>query len=163
MKRLLTVRLLFGLLLLAWPWPTLSAGAQQEPPPPGQLIDLGERRLHLNCTGSGSPAVIAENGSGAFSIDWALVQPEVSKFTRFCSYDRAGYAWSDAGPTRDSVEETADDLHLLLHVAGVRPPYVLIGASLGGLYIRAYQRRYPNRIVGCDHGKESGLSRRRKE
>jgi pimeloyl-ACP methyl ester carboxylesterase len=92
--------------------------------------------------------VIAESGSGAFSIDWALVQPEVSKFTRFCSYDRAGYAWSDAGPTRDSVEETADDLHLLLQVAGVRPPYVLIGASLGGLYIRAYQRRYPNQIAG---------------
>jgi pimeloyl-ACP methyl ester carboxylesterase len=148
MKLLLSVHLISGLLLMASTWPSLSADAQQGPPPPGQVIDLGGRRLHLNCTGSGSPAVIAESGSGAFSIDWALVQPEVSKFTRFCSYDRAGYAWSDAGPTRDSVEETADDLHLLLQVAGIRPPYVLIGASLGGLYIRAYQRRYPDQIVG---------------
>lgn len=126
-----------------------SLGLSEPPPiPPGRLIDIGGRRLHLNCTGNGSPAVVAESGLGAFSTDWALVQPEVSKFTRFCSYDRAGYAWSDSGPTLDTVEETADDLGVLLRKAGVAPPYVLVGASIGGLYVRAYQRRFPEEVAG---------------
>jgi len=148
MRTLLSVHVVSRLLLLVWIWASLLAHAQQPPTAPGRLVDLGGRKLHLNCTGSGSPAVIAESGSGAFSIDWALVQPEVAKFTRFCSYDRAGYAWSDPGPARDSVEQTVDDLHLLLKTADIRPPYVLIGASLGGLYIRAYQRRYPSQVAG---------------
>jgi pimeloyl-ACP methyl ester carboxylesterase len=148
MKIHLPLRVISGLLLFAWIWLPLSAHAQQPPAAPGRLIDLGGRRLHLNCTGAGSPTVIAESGSGAFSIDWALVQPEVARFTRFCSYDRAGYAWSDPGPARDSVEQTVDDLHLLLHTANIRPPYVLVGASLGGLFILAYQRRYPSQVAG---------------
>lgn len=117
-------------------------------PAPGKLIDVGGRRIHLNCTGSGSPTVIAESGSGADSTAWALVQPKVSRFTRFCSYDRAGYAWSDDGPTVDTVAQTEDDLHLLLRTADIRPPYVLIGASLGGLFVQAYQRRYPDEVAG---------------
>jgi pimeloyl-ACP methyl ester carboxylesterase len=148
MKIHLAIRVVSGLILFAWIWPLLSAHAQQPPAAPGRLIDLGGRRLHLNCTGAGTPTVIAESGSGAFSIDWAIVQPQVAKFTRFCSYDRAGYAWSDPGPVRDSVEQTVDDLHLLLRTADIRPPYVLVGASLGGLFIRAYQRRYPSQVVG---------------
>jgi pimeloyl-ACP methyl ester carboxylesterase len=148
MKIHLPVRVVSGLIFFAWIWPPLSAHAEQPPVAPGRLIDLGGRRLHLNCTGTGSPTVVAESGSGAFSIDWALVQPQVAKFTRFCSYDRAGYAWSDPGPVRDSVEQTVDDLHLLLHTADIRPPYVFIGASLGGLYIRAYQRRFPHEVAG---------------
>jgi pimeloyl-ACP methyl ester carboxylesterase len=115
--------------------------------PPGSLIDLGGRRLHLNCTGSGSPTVVVENGDGAFSIDWALVQPGVSKFTRICTYDRAGYAWSDPGPLMDMVDETTGDLHLLLRSAKIAPPFVLVGASMGGAYVRAYQRRFPEQVV----------------
>src|SRR5262245_25390781 len=65
---------------------------------PGKLVDVGGRRLHINCVGEGSPAVVMEAGAGDFSFDWSLVQPEVARFTRVCSYDRAGYAWSDAGP-----------------------------------------------------------------
>jgi len=122
--------------------------SEPAPIPPGRLIDIGGRRLHLNCSGNGSPTIVAENGLGAFSSDWALVQPEVSKFTRFCSYDRAGYAWSDNGPALDMVEETADDLRMLLRRSGVEPPYVLIGASIGGLYVRAYQRRFPEEVAG---------------
>jgi pimeloyl-ACP methyl ester carboxylesterase len=127
------------------------------------LVDLGGRRLHLHCTGSGSPAVIVENGGGSFSIDFALVQPEVAKFTQICSYDRAGCAWSDPGPAMLSVEQTVDDLHLLLRKAGVRPPYVLVGASLGGIFTRAYQRRYPDEIVGMvldDPTSDEGLGYR---
>jgi pimeloyl-ACP methyl ester carboxylesterase len=148
MKILLSVRIVSGLLFVAWICLLSSAHAQQPPAAPGRLVDLGGRRLRLNCTGAGSPTVIAESGSGAFSIDWALVQPAVARFTRFCSYDRAGYAWSDPGPVRDSVEQTVDDFHLLLQTADIRPPYILVGASLGGLYIRAYQRRYPDQIIG---------------
>jgi pimeloyl-ACP methyl ester carboxylesterase len=126
----------------------VGAGDQAPPRVPGRLVDLGGRRLHLHCTGAGTPAVVMENGSSGFSVDWALVQPEVAKFTRVCTYDRAGHAWSEAGPARAAVEPTMDDLHLLLRKAGIRPPYVLVGASLGGIYTRAYQRRYPEEVVG---------------
>jgi pimeloyl-ACP methyl ester carboxylesterase len=130
------------------------------PPPLGRLIDIGSRRLHLYCVGKGSPAVIIENGQSSFSIDWGLVQPEVAKITRVCTYDRAGYAWSERGPATGSVEQTTDDLHLLLRTAGVRPPYVLVGASIGALYVQGYQRRYPNEVVGLvldDPAGEEGL------
>lgn len=91
---------------------------------------------------------MAESGLGGFSTDWALVQPEVSKFTRFCSYDRAGYAWSDNGPALDMVEETVDDLRMLLRKAGVDPPYVLIGASIGGLTFGHTSAGFPRKWQG---------------
>ncbi len=124
-----------------------SPGAST-PAPIGNLVDLGGRRLHAIISGKGSPAVVVETGSGAFSIDWALVQPEVAKFTQICTYDRAGSAWSDPGPVMDGVEQTVDDLHLMLQKAGIRPPYVLVGASLGGIFVRAYQRRNSDRVAG---------------
>jgi pimeloyl-ACP methyl ester carboxylesterase len=131
--------------LLFW-----SAGVLRgaDPAPLGQMVDLGGRKLHLNCTGSGSPAVIVENGGGGFSMEWALVQPEVAKRTRICTYDRAGYAWSDRGPIDDGIEQIVSDLHLLLRTARVSPPYVLVGHSLGALYARAYQRRFPEQVAG---------------
>ena len=119
-----------------------------DPLPIGQMVDLGGRRLHLNCTGSGSPAVIVENGGGGFSVEWVLVQPEVAKLTRICTYDRAGYAWSDRGPVDDGIEQIVGDLNLLLRTANVSPPYVLVGHSLGCLYARAYQRRFPEQVAG---------------
>lgn len=118
------------------------------PPPTGRLVDIGGRRLHLNCQGAGSPTVITESGSSSFSIEWALVQEQVARLTRICSYDRAGFAWSDRGPAENTVEETMDDLHLLLHTAAIRPRYILVGHSIGGMYVRAYQRRYPDEVAG---------------
>jgi pimeloyl-ACP methyl ester carboxylesterase len=112
------------------------------------MVDIGSRRLHLYCMGSGSPTVILEHGQSSFSIDWALVQVEIGKVTRVCSYDRAGYAWSERGPATGSVEQSVDDLHLLLRIAKERPPYILVGASIGALYAQGYQRRYPEDIVG---------------
>jgi pimeloyl-ACP methyl ester carboxylesterase len=117
------------------------------PPPVGRLVDIGGRRLHQICSGTGSPVVVIENGAASFSVEWSLTQAEVAKFTQVCSYDRAGYAWSDTGPAQDAVEETVDDLHLLLQRT-VKPPYVLVGASLGAIYTRAYQRRFPEQIRG---------------
>lgn len=122
----------------------LSQGYQ----PPGRLIDVGGRKLHLYCSGKGSPTVILMAGGGAFSIDWALVQPRVAEQSRVCSYDRAGLAWSDSGPADETVEQTVGDLHTLLRAAGEKAPYLLVGASIGGIFIRAYQRAYPNEVAG---------------
>ena len=122
--------------------------AQSPPLPPGQLIDIGGRRLHVNCTGVGTPTVVVENGSGGFSIDWALVQPAVSMFTRICTYDRAGYAWSDRGSIRDLPEQAIADLQLMLRVAKLHPPYILVGQSIGGILVRDYQRRFPEQVAG---------------
>lgn len=119
-----------------------------DPAPVGKMVDLGGRRLHLNCAGLGSPVVIVENGGGSFSVEWALVQPEIAKRTLICTYDRAGYAWSDRGPIDDGIEQIVSDLHLLLRTAHVSPPYVLVGHSLGALYARAYQRRFPEQVAG---------------
>jgi len=117
----------------------------QRPPTeyPGRLVDIGGRKLHLHCTGRGSPTVILMAGGGAFSIDWALVQPKVSETTSVCSYDRAGLAWSDPGPAEDTVEETISDLHALLIASAEQKPFVLVGASIGGIFIQAYQHAYP--------------------
>ncbi len=116
--------------------------------PPGRLIDIGGRKLHLYCSGKGSPTVILIAGGGAFSIDWALVQPRVAENTRVCSYDRAGLAWSDPGPADETAEQTISDLHALLPAAGERGPYLLVGASVGGIFIQAYQRAFPEEVAG---------------
>jgi len=118
----------------------------QEYSPAGRLIDVDGRKLHLYCTGNGSPTVILMAGGGAFSIDWALVQPKIADSTRICSYDRAGLAWSDPGPADETVEQTITDLHMLLRAE--KGPFLLVGASIGGIYIRAYQRRFSDEVVG---------------
>jgi pimeloyl-ACP methyl ester carboxylesterase len=127
---------------------TAYASTQQKPasgtyPPPGRLVDIGGRKLHLYCTGSGNPTVILMAGGGAFSIDWALVQPRVAQSARVCAYDRAGLGWSGPGPEEDIVENIVRDLHAVLQASGERVPYVLVGASIAGIYIQAYQRAFP--------------------
>jgi pimeloyl-ACP methyl ester carboxylesterase len=111
-------------------------------------VDVGGRKAHLYCTGIGSPTVILESGANSYSIDWALVQPELAKKTRVCSYDRAGYGWSDPGPEWDTVEQVAHDLETGLRNAGEHPPYVLVGQSMGGLFTRWYQHEHPDQVVG---------------
>jgi pimeloyl-ACP methyl ester carboxylesterase len=117
-------------------------------PPPGRLIDISSRKLHLYCFGKGTPTVVLMAGGGAFSIDWALVQPKVAQDTRVCSYDRAGLAWSDPGPADETVEQTISDLHILLNNGEEKGPYLLVGASVGGIYIQAYQREFPKEVAG---------------
>lgn len=135
--------------------------AQVAPPKaPGQMVDLGGRRLHLNCVGTGSPTVLLESGGGGISVEWILVQQKVVSDVRICAYDRAGYAWSEPGPTTDGIEQITDDLGLLLRRADIKPPYVLVGASLGALYARAYQRRFPENVAGLvfvDGSHEDGI------
>jgi pimeloyl-ACP methyl ester carboxylesterase len=113
-----------------------------------RLVDIGGRRLNVICTGSGSPTVILEAGLVADAAAWRLVQPDISRTTKVCSYDRAGLGFSDpAGSPRDAAA-IVRDLHALLRGAGIAPPYVLVGWSSGGLYTRLYQYRFPNEIVG---------------
>jgi pimeloyl-ACP methyl ester carboxylesterase len=143
----------FATALIAMNLATWGTNVAQQPlsaeyPPPGRLIDVGGRRLHLHCTGRGTPTVVLVAGGGAFSIDWALVQPLLAGTTRVCSYDRAGLGWSDPGPAEETVEETIEDLHLLLRAAGETGRYILVGASIGGIYIRAYQHAFPNEVAG---------------
>jgi pimeloyl-ACP methyl ester carboxylesterase len=106
-------------------------GAQQVEiaPAPGRLVDLGSRQLHLHCTGAGGPTVIIEAGASAFAIDFSLVQPEVARTTRVCSYDRAGSGWSDPRPDVDTPIRVVHDLRALLDRAGEKPPFVMVGAS----------------------------------
>jgi len=115
---------------------------------PGRLFDLGGRRLHLHCTGSGSPTVVIEAGASAFAIDFALVQPEISMTTRVCTYDRAGSGWSDARPDVETPIRVIRDLKALLDAAGEKPPFVMVGASRGGVFVRLFQAEYPADVVG---------------
>ena len=119
-----------------------------DPPPAGRMIDIGGRKLYLLCTGTGGPTVVLLAGGGAYSIDWALVQPRVAETTRVCSYDRAGLGWSEPGPADETVEQTIGDLHALLLAAGEQSPYLMVGASIGGIFARAYQHAFPNEVGG---------------
>ncbi len=122
--------------------------AQSFPLPSGQLVDVGGRKLHIQCSGRGSPTVVLVAGGGAFGIDWSLVQEPLSKTQRVCSYDRAGLGWSDRGPAEETVEQVVSDIHTLLMNAGERGPFTLVGASIAGIYIRAYQRAFPRDVAG---------------
>lgn len=115
---------------------------------PGELIDVGGHRLHLSCTGSGSPTVVLEPGAGMVSADLDLIAPAVARDTRVCVYDRAGRGWSEPAETRQDAAQIATDLRTLLERAGVPGPYVLAGHSFGGLYALTFAARYPDEVAG---------------
>jgi len=117
-------------------------------PPPGQLIDVGGHRLHLYCTGSGSPTVVLEPGHGASSSDFGWITPAVARETRVCVYDRAGRGWSDATDGPQDGAHIAADLHTLLERAQVPGPYVLAGHSFGGLYVQSFAAQFPGEVAG---------------
>jgi pimeloyl-ACP methyl ester carboxylesterase len=118
-------------------------------PPPGRLVDVGGHRLHIWCTGSGEPTVVLESGLGGSSlVDWSLVQPEVARFTRVCSYDRAGMGYSDPGPSPRTAQRITRELAGLLDRAEVHGPLVLVGASIGGLFARVFASAHADRVAG---------------
>jgi len=130
-------------------WLILSAIAcAATPAAPGKLVDLGGHRLHVNCTGKGSPTVVVENGLGDFSFDWILVQDKVAGFTRICTYDRAGYAWSDPGPKPRTFAQINLELCDALAKLGEHGPFVLVGHSYGGPVIRNFALTYPHDVAG---------------
>jgi pimeloyl-ACP methyl ester carboxylesterase len=116
--------------------------------PPGAFYSVNGHRMHINCTGNGSPTIVLEAGLGNDSMTWGGVQPVLSSTTRVCSYDRAGFGWSDPLPTPRDADHVAAELHELLLQAKVTGPIVLMGHSIGGMYQRDYATRYPADIVG---------------
>jgi len=158
---LLRVGGFLGLLLSSTLTVESQAPNPSAPPPLGILVDVGGYRLHLYCLGEGSPTVMIVGG--AFSFDWGLVQPEVAKFTRVCTFDPSGTAWSDpfevatsglssrSTPVNESLptcEDRVDEIHRLITKAPINGPYVLVGFSVGALWERLYTARYPDDIVG---------------
>jgi pimeloyl-ACP methyl ester carboxylesterase len=117
-------------------------------PPPGRLLDAGGCRLHLHVAGAGSPTVVLEAGLGGMSSVWAWVQPEIAKFSTVVSYDRAGLGWSDADSTPPTAKQVAVRLRALLQGAAASPPFILVGHSMGGLFIRVFADLFPNEVVG---------------
>ena len=125
-----------------------AAAQNPTPQPPGKMVDLGGHRLHVFCTGHGAPTVVVETGLGDFSFDWTLVQEQVSRFTRICTYDRAGYAWSDPGPKPRTFAQINLELNDALQKLGERGPFVLVGHSYGGPVVRNFAAVYPNDVAG---------------
>jgi pimeloyl-ACP methyl ester carboxylesterase len=115
---------------------------------PGQLVPAHGTRLNLYCTGSGSPAVVFDSGWGDWAPVWAIVQPEVAKWTRACSYDRAGAGFSDPGPMPRTSVRITDELRSALHNARVQGPYILVGNAFGGDNVRTFAVRYPTEVAG---------------
>ncbi|MBN2346912.1 MAG: alpha/beta hydrolase [Candidatus Aminicenantes bacterium] len=117
-------------------------------PPPGRMVDVGGHRLHILRLGRGSPAVVFDSPMGASHLAWSLVQPRVAAFTEACAYDRAGSGWSEPGLGPRTSSKAAEELHALLKNAGVKPPYILVGSSIGGLNVRLYAFRFPGEVAG---------------
>jgi pimeloyl-ACP methyl ester carboxylesterase len=115
---------------------------------PGALYEVGGHRLHLHCTGTGSPTVVLASGLGGSSPLWARIADGSAGTTRVCAYDRAGQGWSDDAPAPQDSAAVAGDLHALLAAAGESGPYVLAGHSTGGVYALTYAARYPEQTAG---------------
>jgi pimeloyl-ACP methyl ester carboxylesterase len=123
--------------------------AERAHPPPGEMVDVGGHRLHIDCVGQGSPTVVLDAALGNMSAQWVWVQREVSDTTRVCAYDRAGMGWSEMGPEPRDAKQISSELHALLKGAGIEGPYVPVGHSFGGLYMQTYAARYPNEVAGA--------------
>jgi pimeloyl-ACP methyl ester carboxylesterase len=115
---------------------------------PGRIYVVHGRRMRINCTGDGSPALVLEAGGGNDGLNWGGVQPVLARTTQVCSYDRAGFGGSDAAPPPRDADHIAEELHGLLHEAGIQFPVVLMGHSIGGLFIRDYASHYPSDVAG---------------
>jgi pimeloyl-ACP methyl ester carboxylesterase len=128
---------------------TLGAAADAKAHPmPGQLIDVDGHRLHLRCTGSGTPTVVLEPAAGEMSSNLGWITPAVARDTRVCVYDRAGRGWSEPASSAQDGAQIATDLHRLLQRGHVPGPYVLAGHSFGGLYVLTFAARYPDEVAG---------------
>ena len=146
---LVLVVLLTGLAVAGAIYQTISNWREARRfPQRGTSVQAGPVRLNIDCAGRGSPAVILDSGMGVPALGWMKVQPEVAKFTHVCSYDRAGYGWSDPGPEPRTSAQIANELKALLDAAGEKGPFVLVGHSFGGFNIRVFAKQHPNDVAG---------------
>lgn len=125
-----------------------SARDRRNYPPPGSLIDIDGRRIHMQTAGSGAPTVVLETGLGGMSSAWGWIQPETARFSRVVSYDRAGLGWSEADTAPKTAHLAAQRLRTILRRSQASPPYVLVGHSMGGLLIRVFAERYRDEVAG---------------
>jgi pimeloyl-ACP methyl ester carboxylesterase len=120
-----------------------------EYPPPGRMVSLETHDIHLYCVGTGSPTVVFESDLDQYgSLSWDSVQGEIGKFTRACSYNRAGIMWSEPGPRPRDGETIATELAAVLDAAGEEGPYVLVGHAFGGAYARIFAGQNPDAVCG---------------
>jgi pimeloyl-ACP methyl ester carboxylesterase len=143
--------LTFFILLAVAGWvyqTTSSARDRHAQPMPGELVDVGGYKMHIDCTGRGTPVVILDAGLGDTYLSWNKVQPLIARFTRVCSYDRAGLGYSGATPHARIGKVIAEELHALLHNAEISPPYVLVGHSMGGFDVRLFASLYRSEVAG---------------
>lgn len=117
-------------------------------PPPGKVVQINGKNWHYQIMGEGHPTVIVDSGTGGTHLDWQLVQPEVAKFTRILTYDRAGLGWSEASSEPRTAEQVISELRQLLKAVEVEPPYILVGMSLGGLFTRLFAYQHPEEVAG---------------
>jgi len=153
LSRLLKCAAFFAALLVVLVW-AVQLGAQSAAPAdivyaqPGQLVDAGGFRLNLYCMGSGSPTVVFDSGWGDWAPAWSKVQPEIAKWTRACSYDRAGTGFSEPGPMPRTSVHIAEELRSALHHAGIGGPYILVGSAFGGDNVRTFADLYMDEVAG---------------
>jgi pimeloyl-ACP methyl ester carboxylesterase len=125
-----------------------SAVESRQFPAPGKLVAVDGHAMHINCTGEGGSTVVMDAGLGGWSLDWSAVQPDIAKFARVCSYDRAGFGWSEPGANPGDAQQALADLHTLLANSGERGPFVVVGHSNGGLRAALYAHTYPQEVAG---------------
>lgn len=122
--------------------------ASRRLPPPGQMIDVGGHRLHAACAGTGRPAVVLESGIAASSLSWAKVLPAIARFTRVCTYDRAGLAWSDVPSSARTFDRIVAELATVLSRVAPDERYILVGHSFGSFVVRGYATSHPDAVDG---------------
>jgi pimeloyl-ACP methyl ester carboxylesterase len=143
------ITLTFTVLVVGFLYENISETRERRfHPMPGQLVDIGGYKMHIDCTGQGSPTVILDAGLGDSFLSWQKVQPEIAKFTRVCSYDRAGLGYSDSSPRPRTTRVFVDELHRLLQQAAIVGPAILVGHSMGGFDIRLYASLYRSEVAG---------------
>jgi pimeloyl-ACP methyl ester carboxylesterase len=127
----------------------MRSRAETHYPAPGRLVDIGGRRLQMDCRGSGAPTVVLESGlDNLGSRCWAAVHDSIARTTRVCAYGRAGVMWSDRAPAPFDARRVAQDLHAVLIARGETAPWVMVGHSLGGPYVMLFTSRYNEEVAG---------------
>jgi pimeloyl-ACP methyl ester carboxylesterase len=151
LQRILVILFVFLLILAAagFLYQNISeARGRRFNPMEGQLVDVGGRKMHIDCTGAGTPTVVLESGLGDSYLSWGKVQPQIARITRVCSYDRAGLGYSEPSSPPRTSKMIAQELHSLLKAAGISPPYILVGHSMGGYNVRLFASLYRDEVAG---------------